>query len=755
LLRSFSKANYLKKIVLKSPSFVFASLLLASFFVIIQTQAATPWIQTVDSEGNVGWYSAIALDFDGNPHISYSDLSHGDLKYALWIGSKWNIQTVDSEGEAGLHSSLAVDSNDCPRISYFDGTHLDLKYASSDAASFPISPPSPSPSPSPTPTPTQGTQVVDSIGDVGMYSSLALDSNGNPRISYFDFHRMEVGSLKYASWTGSSWTVQVVDSEGNVGTFPSLVLDSNDNPHISYKDNLRGNVKYASWSGSGWNIQTIGSGDFGSYSSLALDSNGNPHISYYATLNEDLKYTSWTGAAWNVQLVDSEGFVGSSNSLALDSNDNPHISYFYLKGALKYAHYDGSAWHVETVDSGGAGVGFDSSLALDSNGNVHISYFSFVAGGFTTYLKYASWNGSSWNIVTVDSGNGIGKDSSLALDSNGSPHISYYDMTNGDLRYAWWNGTGWDIRIIDSEGNVGESSSLALDPDGHAHISYYDRTNGGLKYVEIVDPARFPTPGSSPSPSPSPSPNSSLSIKILSPASGGLYQIPQNAATTDIPLTFTMNGPVSWMGYPLYTDNVTITGNTTLTELSASSRSLVIYANDTAGNTYASNWVYFTVAHTPIVTINSPTNNTVYTTNSVTVNITASDPSTGVQSVNYRLDGTNYSGIISGVQPGWHQIQGSTVFSGLPNGNYTLTAVAHSWLTGAIGTSVAYFTVNVPSPSSTPTPSPTSISSSTQSQHLETVLPEFPSWIILSTLMIATLVGGLVYKKKSIKLCKP
>ena len=42
-------------------------------------------------------------------------------------------------------------------------------------------------------------ETVDS-GDVATYSSLALDSSGNPHISYFD----NAIGLKYAVWTGSS-----------------------------------------------------------------------------------------------------------------------------------------------------------------------------------------------------------------------------------------------------------------------------------------------------------------------------------------------------------------------------------------------------------------------------------------------------------------------------------------------------------------------------------------------------------------------
>ena len=40
-----------------------------------------------------------------------------------------NIQTVDSQGDVGGYSSLALDSNGYPCISYFDDTNNDLKFA--------------------------------------------------------------------------------------------------------------------------------------------------------------------------------------------------------------------------------------------------------------------------------------------------------------------------------------------------------------------------------------------------------------------------------------------------------------------------------------------------------------------------------------------------------------------------------------------------------------------------------------------------
>ena len=121
-------------------------------------------IETVDSDGKVGWGTSIALDTNGYPHISYFDPINDDLKYAKWTGSEWSLETVDSDGSVGWYTSIALDSNGYPHISYYDTTNEKLKYAKRTGSEWSL-------------------ETVDSDGSVGWYTSIALDSNGYPCIS--------------------------------------------------------------------------------------------------------------------------------------------------------------------------------------------------------------------------------------------------------------------------------------------------------------------------------------------------------------------------------------------------------------------------------------------------------------------------------------------------------------------------------------------------------------------------------------------
>jgi hypothetical protein len=73
-----------------------------------------------------------------------------------------------------------------------------------------------------------------------------------------------------------------------------------------------------------------------------------------------------------------------------------------------------------------------------------------------------------------------------------------------------------------------------------------------------------------------------------------------NYTSSNVALNFTSNKGAEWMGYSLDgNENVTVTGNATLTGLSSGLHNVTVYAKDEFGNTGASATVIFTVAEEP------------------------------------------------------------------------------------------------------------------------------------------------------------
>ena len=178
--------------------------------------------------------------------------------------------------------------------------------------------------------------MIDSDGQVGRGNSLAVDSNNNPHISYYDFTNQ---NLKYATCSSScelisSWTNTTLDTTGNSGSDTSIAIDSNDNIHIAYTGQFVINVnslKYATDESGSWLYSTIETGtpsmSSGIENSIAIDSNDNIHISYYNSANGLNYATDYTGT-WVISTLDTPRFSSTRyTDIAIDSGDNIHISY--------------------------------------------------------------------------------------------------------------------------------------------------------------------------------------------------------------------------------------------------------------------------------------------------------------------------------------------------------------------------------------------------------------------------------------------
>ena len=317
------------------------------------------WItETVDEQGNSLGGVSLALDVDDRPHISYSDANdlNDDLKYAHHDGLSWLTATVDSYGIVGEHSSIALDAAGRPHVSYASDTAEELRYARFD-----------------------GTSWITTTAGHGFahQTSLALDAAGHPHIGYLDWDWLPSpdGDLAYAWFDGTAWHTTAVDTAGQVGWGSSLALDAAGSPHISYYGG--GELRYARLEGTTWVTETVVGAwaDVGWGTSLALDAAGRPRIGYGSAAQGSLQYAWYDGTAWHLEAADRTG--GQWPSLALDPQDRPHISYVG-SDELRYAWRNGTTWQVETADDGGS-LGYDTSLALDSTGTPLISYLAHDA----------------------------------------------------------------------------------------------------------------------------------------------------------------------------------------------------------------------------------------------------------------------------------------------------------------------------------------------------------------------------------------
>lgn len=235
--------------------------------------SGTTWnVELVDNGHGTGALPSLAIDGEGNPHVTYGGDKlkvGGELYYANETGNGWSIDLRASP--AGQSSSLALDSDWYPHIAYDAGVS-GLNYSRFTGSRW----------------------IDETLVAEGHISSqsLALDDKGNPHIAFAHYVGGSSFDVKYARGTENNWSIQTVDYGGN-NDIISLALDSTQNPHVFYFDRFNNTVKYAKLTGNNWSIEVVNLVGYGGGGlSLALDSSDNPHISYPDPMNDYLRYAA-------------------------------------------------------------------------------------------------------------------------------------------------------------------------------------------------------------------------------------------------------------------------------------------------------------------------------------------------------------------------------------------------------------------------------------------------------------------------------
>jgi hypothetical protein len=149
-------------------------------------------LTTVDSTAlNVGLVTSITIGTDGLPVISYYDSTNTNLKVAKCgnasCSSGNTLTTLDSTGDVGFYTSITIGTDGLPVISYpyFDSTNTNLKVAKCGNASCSAG---------------NTLTIVDSTAaSVGTHTSITIGTDGLPVISYLDETNFNLKVLKCAN----------------------------------------------------------------------------------------------------------------------------------------------------------------------------------------------------------------------------------------------------------------------------------------------------------------------------------------------------------------------------------------------------------------------------------------------------------------------------------------------------------------------------------------------------------------------------
>lgn len=471
----------------------FVTLLVVSFAILFLSPpvfAVSNSIVAVDTAGTTGEYTSLALDAQGFPTISYYDATEGKLKVAHCFEKNCaffnSILTPDAATSIGRYTSIVLDSNGKPVVSYYDEANSALKVLHCGNT-----------------TCSTGNTIAtpDSVGIVGQYTAVTVDNKNFPVVSYYDATNgvLKVLHCGNAGCTAGNSIVKP-DLNSSNGVQSSVKMNAAGNPVIAYFDFTHKSLKILTCGNTNCSVgNTIitadAASDVGRYPSLVFDSSGKPAVSYLDLTNGNLKVlrcgNATCSAGNTIAAISGNGIVGYFASLVLDASNNPAVSYYdKAKGKLNILRCGNatctSGNTIIAPDAALGNVGLYTSLKLDANGNPVVSYFD-ASNGDLKVLHCGSATCNPNSAVVVDASSKVGRYSAIKIDANGNPIVSYWDETNGDLKLLHCGNPGCTanntITSPYTTGNTGWDTSIALDANGNPVISFYDFTGGVMKVM--------------------------------------------------------------------------------------------------------------------------------------------------------------------------------------------------------------------------------------------------------------------------------
>jgi hypothetical protein len=127
---------------------------------------------------------------------------------------------------------------------------------------------------------------------------------------------------------------------------------------------------------------------------------------------------------------------------------------------------------------------------VNASGDLHVAYCDVRSAPLGYGLKYAQRAESGWDAVIAYAD--TCETASLALDSSGTPHIAYHDLTSDGVKRSFSSGSGWVADFVELSAL---NPSLTIDESDTLHVAYTHRgpyvdyafLSGTIWVTETVD----------------------------------------------------------------------------------------------------------------------------------------------------------------------------------------------------------------------------------------------------------------------------
>lgn len=347
---------------------------------------------------------------------------------------------------------------------------------------------------------------------------------------------LDLGNLPAKAVEASGWFLETIDKTTNVGPYLGVAYDEiSERTFISYYDSVNGDlwlarsirdvaVPYGNCGPDNkwvcWPLDT--DGDVGKYNDIAvvgLQTFTRIVISYFDETNHALKiivgrieYTSDTLGIYpyTIQTGDppSSVWYGKHTSISLDASGQPIVAYqkgnasssvdekqMVARAATEDTGNCGEGdvlndWQCDIIYSA-EGAGQYASIDLDGSGDPSVAFYDPGLGSPVLATEIGSGGNcgplNSWSCTSVPNGtDDTGRFLSLAVETDGTPHLAYYNATDQTLEYASFVSSGGNCGVSDWQCDqisvIGTSIydmgiSVDLDPGGYPVIAYKDASS--------------------------------------------------------------------------------------------------------------------------------------------------------------------------------------------------------------------------------------------------------------------------------------